>query len=217
MSRSASARIAAALALAGAGALITACSAGGPAPRPSATVTRTAHATVTASTQATASPSASSSPVPSPSPRTAACATSALRITIGEGDGAAGSEYYPLRFTNQGGASCALYGYPGVSAVTGRGGRQLGRPAAESKVTSRKLITVAPGAVAHAILQVIAAGDLPPARCHPATAHALKVYPPGQTAARYVRLDISVCTVHRFRSLSIEPVRSGANPRGPHA
>jgi len=45
-----------------------------------------------------------------------------------QGDGAAGSVYYTLQFTNLSGHACTLRGYPGVSAVS-LSGHQLGAPA----------------------------------------------------------------------------------------
>ena len=38
-------------------------------------------------------------------------------IAVGQGNGAAGTIYYPLEFTNLSGHTCSLYGFPGVSAV----------------------------------------------------------------------------------------------------
>ena len=57
------------------------------------------------------------------------CATSGLVVWMDtQGDGAAGSVYYTLQFTNLSGHACTLRGYPGVSAVS-LSGHQLGAPA----------------------------------------------------------------------------------------
>jgi hypothetical protein len=131
-----------------------------------------------------------------------------LRVTIGPGNGAAGSIYYPLDFRNTGSAACTLYGYPGVAFVTrtgatgvggtgvggtGAGGTVLGEPAFRNAAIAPKLVTLAPGATAHASLQVQVAQNYPVATCKPVTGHWLQVYPPGSKAAEYVRFTAVTC------------------------
>ena len=50
-------------------------------------------------------------------------------VAVSQGNGAAGTIYYPLEFTNTSGHACSLFGYPGVSAIS-RSGQQLGSPPA---------------------------------------------------------------------------------------
>ena len=57
-------------------------------------------------------------------------------LAVGQGNGAAGTIYYPLEFTNLSHHTCYLYGYPGVSAL-GRNGNQLGSPAAGAACAAR--------------------------------------------------------------------------------
>ena len=60
---------------------------------------------------------------------TTRCGTSGLVVWLDTREnGAAGSLFYTLEFTNLSGRSCSLLGYPGLSAVD-LGGRQLGSPA----------------------------------------------------------------------------------------
>ena len=63
----------------------------------------------------------------------------------------AGGAYYTLNFTNLSGHACTLRGYPGVSAVSLSGG-QIGSPASRGTATP-KVVTLANGATAHAVLQ----------------------------------------------------------------
>jgi len=49
-------------------------------------------------------------------------------VAVDQGNGAAGTIYYPLEFTNLSHHTCYLFGYPGVSALDVNG-RQLGSPA----------------------------------------------------------------------------------------
>jgi hypothetical protein len=175
------------------------------------------------STATTGSASASSSSVavsPTPAPSTSAgvtsCATSALKAAVNtaKANGAAGSIYYPLDLTNISGSSCTLFGYPGVSFVTGPSGAQLGRAAARNPVVPASTITLAPGQAAHATLKVAEAGNYDPAQCKPVTAHWLKIFPPDQTAALYARFTTQACSArlpHAVGSqLSISVFQPGA-------
>src|SRR5690348_3849939 len=68
-----------------------------------------------------------------------ACITSRLVVWLNtNGDGAAGSVYYHLQFTNLATRACSLRGYPGVSGV-GLSGRQIGSPAARNPSPVRTL------------------------------------------------------------------------------
>jgi Protein of unknown function (DUF4232) len=155
----------------------------------------------------------SPSAVPPTASGLASCQTRGLRITVddGQADGAAGSTYYPLDFTNTSAATCALYGYPGVSLVAAAAadGAQIGAAAARNPEFGPAEVRLEPGGEAHAWLQVAAAGNYPASTCQPATAHGLRVYPPGQTEAGYVRQDFPACAGDGAQLLTIMPVRSG--------
>ena len=75
------------------------------------------------------------------------------------------------------------------------------------------LVTLAPGAVAHASVQVVVAQSYPAALCKPVTAHFLRVYPPGQFAPLYASLTAMTCTgaIPGRSTLGIYVVRPGAN------
>jgi Protein of unknown function (DUF4232) len=158
---------------------------------------------------ATPVPSADSGGTPVAAAGPAPCATSALHVSVSRSEGvAAGSSYYPIVFTNVSTASCTLYGYPGVSFVTGAGGSQIGIPATENPAHPRKLITLSPGRAGHAELQVVDAQNYPPADCGVVTARWLKVYPPNQTAPAYASFTAQACTKAR-PILTVETVQSG--------
>jgi len=93
-----------------------------------------------------------------------------------------------LEFTNVSGVACALSGYPGVAAY-GAGGAQIGNAAGrDTSVTARRIV-LAPGATAHAAVAAsVSAGS-----CRPVVATGLRVVPPGQSAARYIRHAIPAC------------------------
>ena len=144
-----------------------------------ASPTTAAPASSSGNTPAVASPS-------SPAAGPAACPTSSLRVKLGAAQGYAGGVYVVLDFTNTSGSTCTLYGYPGVSLVSGPPYTQIGLAAKRSTSTPRKLVTLAPGATANAQLQIVDALNYPPASCGPTKATALKIYPPNQTVPVYL-------------------------------
>ncbi|HEU5386370.1 MAG TPA: DUF4232 domain-containing protein [Streptosporangiaceae bacterium] len=161
-----------------------------------------------------ASASSSDTPAvaaPSASAGGTACATSALQIKLGASDGYAGGVYQTIDFTNTSGSTCTLFGYPGVSLVTGPPYQQLGVPAKRSTTTPAKVVTLAPGATANAVLQIVDALNFPSPSCQPTKAAALKVYPPNQFTAVYLP-DTSYGCGNPVQTMYIAPVRPGANP-----
>ena len=168
-----------------------------------------------APTPTTASPASSSSNTPavaspsSPAAGPAACPTSALRVKQGVSQGYAGGVYVVIDFTNTSGSACTLYGYPGVSLVSGPPYAQIGLPAKRSTSTPKKLVTLTPGATAHAQLQIVDALNYPPASCGPTKATALKVYPPNQTVPVYLPNASNGCT-KPVQIMSIGAVQRGS-------
>ena len=147
-----------------------------------------------------------------------ACPTSSLQVKLGLSEGYAGGVYQVINFTNTSSASCTLYGYPGVSLVTGPPYAQLGSAAKRSTTTPVKLITVAPGETADAQLQIVDALNFPPATCHPTKATNLKVYPPNQTVPVYLA-DTSYGCAKPVQTMVIGSVQTGsahpmASPNG---
>ncbi len=221
MTPSAGHRAAAVTLLLGTAALATACgsatpSAGGQASSPPASPSA---APTTPSTPAATSPPASPSAAAGPAGAVAGCPSAGLTVTVkvSQAGGAAGSIYYPLDFTNTSGHTCTLYGYPGVSFVSGPGGSQLGRPASRNPQAGPATITLAPGGVAHATVQVAEAGNYSPSACQPVTAHWLKIYPPNQTAPLYARFTTQACAAklpHGASQLSVFVMQPGPGKRG---
>jgi Protein of unknown function (DUF4232) len=163
----------------------------------------------------TSSPASSPSSHASGATGLAACSTSALSVSLAsnQGGAAAGSTYVPINFTNTSGAACSLYGFPGVSFVTGLSGSQIGAAATRAPNVSSVSVSLAAHATAHAWLQVVQAGNYPAASCHPVTANWLKVYPPGNTAATYISHAFPACS-GKVTILTVMPVRAGAGVQG---
>ena len=140
-----------------------------------------------------------------------ACPNGSLKVTQGLGQGYAGGVYEVIDFTNTSGSTCTLYGYPGVSLVSGPPYVQIGLAAKRqaTATTPVKLITLAPGDVANALLQIVDALNYPTATCSPAAATDLQVYPPGQTAAVYLPNQSEACA-EPVQTTFIGPVQAGS-------
>jgi hypothetical protein len=146
--------------------------------------------------------------VPATAAAPARCPTAKLVIWLGvPGGAAAGSTFDTIEFTNLSGRACSLGGYPGVSAVS-LAGRQLGKAASRDRTHRGRLITLAPGSTASAVLQVEQALNYPRATCRPTHAAGLRVYPPGSTASKVVPFAFLACTRPGPVYLIIQPVRS---------
>jgi hypothetical protein len=155
-----------------------------------------------------------------PSAVAAGCASSGLKVTVDttQSGAAAGSTYVPIDFTNTSSSSCTLFGYPGVSFVSSPTGGQLGKPATRNPADPAATVTLAPGGVAHATLQVAEAGNYSASACTPVTAHWLRIFPPNQITAVYAHYTVQACSArlpHNLGSqLAVYVVRPGPGKAG---
>jgi hypothetical protein len=138
-----------------------------------------------------------------------ACPTSSLKVKLGVAQGYAGGVYEVIDFTNASGSPCTLYGYPGVSLVSGPPYSQIGLAAKRSTSSTPKLVTLTPGATVNALLQIVDALNYPSATCGPTKATALKVYPPNQTVPVYLPSTTNGCA-HPVQIMYIGPVQPGS-------
>ena len=130
-------------------------------------------------------------------------------VSITQGNGAAGSIYYPLQFTNLSGHACTMRGFPGVSAID-RNGHQLGSPAIWGATVPARTVALAPGATAHTILQWSEAAVTTAPGCHPVfSAFELRIYPPGQYSATYAAFGLEACSHAGPVYMSVEPILPG--------
>lgn len=131
-----------------------------------------------ATTAATAAPSG---------PRT--CTVSDLYLSMGRKEGAAGSLYWPIMFTNTSTTRCVLRGHPGVS-VLDTAHRQIG-PAASRTHQSSPTVTLAP---AHSASAVIRTSNGPIGGPCLRTGTYLKVYPPGSRHSVLIPARWTICS-----------------------
>lgn len=213
-------RISAAAALLCTGALAAACgstssnntagSQASPAATPAASTPSTAVSAIGTTAPATP-PSTPSAPACSPADLSAA-------VNTNPGGAAAGSTYYPLNFTNTSKSPCYLYGYPGVSFVSGPSGSQIGEPASRNPAVGPSTVILPPGGTAHVTIQVVDALNYSKSDCKPVTAHWLKVFPPGQYTALYIKFSALTCSAQLPAKLgsplSVDAVKGGEGQPG---
>ena len=140
------------------------------------------------------------------------CATRDLTVHLGAAGGAAGSTYEPLVFTNKGSATCTLDGYPGVSFVAPQTGKQVGAAASRNPQHAATSVSLAAGASASAMVQVVNHANYDPASCKATTVSGLRVYPPGSTTAAYVPFTHTqqACSTS-VNQLSVQAVVAGTS------
>jgi uncharacterized protein DUF4232 len=160
------------------------------------------------------------SPAGSVSTGTAAvtCAAAGLKVALNTAAAgvAAGTFYVPLEFTNTTSRPCQLSGFPAVALATGMTGQQIGPQAAVDRSVKSAAVLLAPGATAHAWLQVTDAGSYPASKCHPVTAAGMRVEAPGAQSASYVAHRLPACKAALAGSqiLTVHPVQPGRARRG---
>jgi hypothetical protein len=112
---------------------------------------------------------------------------------------------YRLDFTNVSRLPCTMTGFPQVAAD--RNGVLVGGTAAHDTTVVAHRLLLAPGQTVHASLDA----TVPTARCHPVRASGLRVTPPGQSTARYLRRPLTACTARGRVYLHVRAVQAGAD------
>lgn len=156
----------------------------------------------------TDSGAAASTTAPAAAGGPGACATRDLSAKVGQSQGTAGSTYVNILFTNISQSTCTVYGFPGVSLAGGTPVTQIGLAATESTTATRQLVTLAPGAVGNAQLQIVDAGNYPSSSCAPVTATYLQIYPPNQTTPIYLAFSSQTCS-KPVQTLTIGVIQPG--------
>lgn len=122
---------------------------------------------------------------PAPAADPSECKVADLKLSLSRGEGAAGTFYRDLQFTNKGGRTCKIQGFPGVSYVAGEDGHQVG-PAAFREGTKGAAISLTPGMTVSAPIGFVQVRNYDPAECRPTAVRGLRVYPPHEYDSMYV-------------------------------
>ncbi|MEV0679772.1 DUF4232 domain-containing protein [Actinosynnema sp. NPDC050436] len=117
----------------------------------------------------------------------AGCASVDLDIAFGHVEGAAGTVYREVLFTNRALATCVLRGFPGVSYVDSSGNR-VGA-AAVREGDPGPLVTLPHGATAVSVVGSVNVDNFDPDACRKTPVWGIEVFPPDQTAPLYLPLD----------------------------
>jgi hypothetical protein len=129
--------------------------------------------------------------------------------------GAAGTLYMPIEFTNLSHHTCTLYGFPGVTAVSSTG-KQLGSPASWDHAVKPSLVRLAPGGTGYALLEysdVVTGNCRPSADKHLATE--LRVYAPGAFGADHAYWPFTACVAKgQTNFMRVRVVAPGIGTRG---
>jgi hypothetical protein len=116
-----------------------------------------------------------------------------------------------LKLKNTSSASCTLYGYPGVSYVTGESGQQVGAAATRATGVKEATVLLPPEAVADATVREASPGAFP--GCNPTATRGFRIYPPGQTSALFAAERGRACANPADKQLRVRPVVPGPGAR----
>jgi hypothetical protein len=173
---------------------------------PSPSPTKPAPAPVASTTTTTTTPTSTTTPMTTTITAAISCRSADRSVAVGPQIGAAGTDYFPLVFTNTGIRSCTLQGYPGVSFVDASG-NQVASAAVRQETGPGPLINVAPGQSATATAMVLegAAGDCANGGqdVNPIGVYGFRVYPPDQTDALFAPQSLPICADSPPNTLSI--------------
>jgi hypothetical protein len=140
----------------------------------------------------------------------AACTHAQLKLKLGPGEGAAGSTFFPLVFTNTSARACTLRGYPGVSSVTGSSGKQVGGSATRDSHPVHTITLKARGGTASALYRHVNPENFDAKDCDKTTTRGYRVYAPNLTQSLYVANRHTACRIGRPDS--VRPVVAGSHP-----
>jgi hypothetical protein len=112
------------------------------------------------------------------------------------GNGAAGTIFYKLHFTNLSGSACTLNGFPFIHAVNLAGHPLGNRAAFDRHLGAPHPVTLGKGKTVTTTLAITDVGNLPPSKCKPVTAAGIEVFAPSgiNEIGRVVPIPFGACT-----------------------
>jgi hypothetical protein len=187
--------------------------AGGPSPVPGSSTAASTLPLVAGGATTTAAPpptgGSTTGSTGSASVKTPECKVTDLTLTLGHTGGAAGTIYTAIDFTNKTSHTCVIVGFPGVSYVGNSNGTQIGAPAQRDGQIGAQ-VTLAPGAVASAIVGMVDVGNFDASVCLPTPVDGLRVYPPDETHSIFVGLSGIGCAGSPPGSqLTVQTIKAG--------
>ena len=181
-------------------------------PQPSASATTSESGTSESPAPSSASPdSSATTTAPAAQPAdNGLCKSADLKLSLGRGDGAAGTVYRPLVFTNVSDRQCVIQGFPGVSYVGGADGHQVGAAAYRDGAKGAP-VTLAKGASAYADVGFVNVQNYDTVTCQPQPVRGLRVYPPQETASIFVDAPGTGCANDKIpgNQLTVKTIEQG--------
>jgi len=130
------------------------------------------------------------------------CKTTNLSLTAGQQEGAAGTVYQHMIFTNTGHYKCHMSGFP-TAFLYGSGGYAIGNSAAARVQPAPVDITLAPHESANTVLGYPQAGNFDPGVCSAEKSVSVKIYPPSSITALDAAVAVQWCP--GFSESSMQP------------
>jgi hypothetical protein len=155
----------------------------------------------------TSVPSGSPAAAPSGVPR---CHTKDLKAATGAAEGAAGTLYLSLVFTNVSKGKCTLRGYPIVAWVDAETGKTINKPFTAETGEQQATVTLAPGGTAHATLAFHLPGEVDPAKCESVNVSGYRVLPPQETTPMLVASPTVACSAKGVNTGKVLAIAEGA-------
>lgn len=139
------------------------------------------------------------------------CRPAQMRLSLGVAQGAAGSIYHPIIFTNTSG-TCVIWGVPHIQPVIGATHRPVGPAASNASVGMMPARHyVGRGQSVSVGFAVAETGNYPASRCRAHSASGVIVSLSPFVRSTYLRLVFTTCTAQAStRTALIVPGRSGA-------
>lgn len=132
-----------------------------------------------------------------------------LQVKLGLAQGTSNTTYQVIDFVNHGSMACIMSGYPGVNLAGGTPTAPIGLPAAHSEFPAARLLSLPPGGVGNALLQITDAHTYATAKCGPVQAQYLIVYRPNQAAPVKLAYGTTACS-KPVRMLQISAISLGS-------
>jgi hypothetical protein len=119
-------------------------------------------------------------------PQSPTCGAVDLALSVGRVEGAAGTLYREVLFTNRGITTCVLRGYPGVSYVDSNG-NQVGSAAVRVGATG-PLLTLPPSTAVVSNVGFAQVDNFDPDQCRKTPVWGVRVYSPDERTPLYLPL-----------------------------
>lgn len=133
-------------------------------------------------------------PTPASAATIRSCVSADLRVTLGTAQGAAGTIYHPIVFTNVSSTPCSMFGVPVIQPVRGADHKDVGPLARNTSMGEMPALhTLSSGRSVSVAFGVTETGNYTPSACVARAADGVLVSIGNFLHSHFVHLPISVC------------------------